>query len=48
MRFGVKQPLWVRMGRPWLLDIRLAGRMVGGLPTDTANLLLTRNGAKSA
>jgi hypothetical protein len=48
MRFGVKQSLWVRMGRPWLLDIRLAGHMVGGLPTETANLLLTRTGAEAA
>jgi hypothetical protein len=48
LRFGVSKKLWVRMGRPWLLDIQLAGRMVGGLPTQTANLLLTRTGAEAA
>jgi cytoskeletal protein RodZ len=48
VRFGVKQNLWVRMGRPWLMDIRLAGRMVGGLPNQSANLLLTRDGAEAA
>jgi cytoskeletal protein RodZ len=48
LRFGVKQRLWVRMGRPWLLDIRLAGRLVGGLPNASANILLTRAGAQAA
>jgi cytoskeletal protein RodZ len=48
LRFGVKQKLWVRMGRPSLLDVRLAGRIVGGLPGAPANLLLTRDGAEAA
>jgi hypothetical protein len=48
LRFGVEQKLWVRMGRPWLLDVRVAGRTVGGLPAEPANLLLTRTGAEAA
>jgi helix-turn-helix protein/uncharacterized protein DUF4115 len=49
LRFGVTQNLWVRMGRPSLLDVRLAGHIVGGLPGRPANLLLTRDrGAEAA
>jgi hypothetical protein len=48
LRFGLKDHLWVRMGRPWLLDVRLGGRTVGGLPTQPANLVLTRDGAEAA
>jgi cytoskeletal protein RodZ len=48
LRFGLKDHLWVRMGRPWLLDIRLGGRMVGGLPTQPTNLVLTPDGAEAA
>jgi hypothetical protein len=49
LRFGVTQNLWVRMGRPSQLDVRLAGRIVGGLPGRPANLLLTRDrGAEAA
>jgi hypothetical protein len=49
LRFGVAQNLWVRMGRPSMLDVRLAGRIVGGLPGKPANLLLTRDrGAEAA
>jgi hypothetical protein len=49
LRFGVTQNLWVRMGRPSLLDVRLAGRIVGGLPGQPANLLLTPDrGAEAA
>jgi hypothetical protein len=45
LRFGVARKLWVRMGRPWLLDVRLDGRVVEGLPSRTGNLVLTRAGA---
>jgi hypothetical protein len=48
LRFGVKQALWVRMGRPSQLDVRLAGHIVGGLPGVPANLLLTPKGAETA
>jgi hypothetical protein len=42
LRFGVSKKLWVRMGRPSLLDVRLDGRAVGRLPKQPANLVLTR------
>jgi hypothetical protein len=49
LRFGVTQNLWVRMGRPSQLDVRLAGHLVNGLPGKPANLLLTRDrGAEAA
>jgi cytoskeletal protein RodZ len=45
LRFGLAHKLWVRMGRPSLLDIRLGSRTIGGLPTAPSNLVLTRDGA---
>lgn len=48
LRYPVKQTLWVRMGRPWLLDVNVAGRTVGSLPTWPESLLLTRAGAQAA
>ena len=47
-RFQVQSKLWVRMGRPDALDIRVAGRAVKGLPASPANVVLTRAGALSA
>jgi Helix-turn-helix domain/RodZ C-terminal domain len=43
-RFRVESRLWVRMGRPSVLDIHVAGRLVGGLPASPSNLVLTVNG----
>jgi cytoskeleton protein RodZ len=43
-RFQVSGRLWVRMGRPDVLDIRIAGRVVNGLPGTPSNLVLTRSG----
>jgi cytoskeleton protein RodZ len=48
MRFELRPRLWVRMGRPSALDITLAGKSVGALPSSPSNLLLTRAGARSA
>lgn len=47
-RFQVRSKLWVRMGRPDALDIRVAGHAVKGLPASPANVVLTRAGALSA
>lgn len=47
-RFRLQPRLWVRMGRPSALDITLAGKAVGGLPSSPSNLLLTRAGARPA
>ena len=43
-RFRLSGRLWVRMGRPDALDIRIAGRVVNGLPGTPSNVVLTRNG----
>jgi len=43
-RFRVSGRLWVRIGRPDVLDIRVAGRVVNGLPGTPSNLVLTRSG----
>ena len=47
-RFALAHAVWVRMGRPSVLDIRVAGHPVGGLPASPANLLLSRGGAQAA
>jgi len=43
-RFQVSGRLWVRMGRPDVVDIHVAGRVVNGLPGTPANIVLTRKG----
>jgi transcriptional regulator with XRE-family HTH domain len=48
LHFGLGHDLWVRMGRPDTLDITVGGKLVPGLPTTPANVLLTRSGAKTA
>jgi cytoskeleton protein RodZ len=44
-RFPIASRLWVRMGRPDALDIKVAGKLVGGLPASPSNVVLTRAGA---
>ncbi len=41
-------PLWIRIGDPPSLDIRLGGKLLTGLPTQTGNVLLTRRGLEPA
>jgi cytoskeletal protein RodZ len=41
-------PVWMRIGDPPNLDIRLGGKLVHGLPTQVGNVLLTRSGLKPA
>jgi cytoskeleton protein RodZ len=48
LRFGLGHKLWMRMGRPSLLDVRVGGHAVGGFPALPANVLLTRDGAEAA
>jgi transcriptional regulator with XRE-family HTH domain len=43
-----QRSVWIRMGAPWNLDVRLNGKQVRTLPTVTANLLVTGAGAKLA
>lgn len=46
--YRVGPSLWVRMGRPGLLDITLGGHKVNGLPATPGNILLTRSGPQAA
>lgn len=48
LQFGLGHNLWVRMGRPWAVDITLGRQRVTGLPVRPANVLLTRSGPKAA
>jgi len=41
-------PVWMRLGDPPSLDIRLGGKLVRGLPSQPGNVLLTRRGLKTA
>jgi hypothetical protein len=41
-------PVWIDMGDPPSLDVRLGGKLVTGLPTQAGNVLLTRKGLKPA
>ena len=41
-------PVWIRMGDPPNLDVRLGGRLMQGLPTQVGNVLLTRSGIRPA
>jgi cytoskeleton protein RodZ len=48
-RFGLKQPLWIRLGAPWNLDASIGNRVVtASLPASTGNVLVTRAGVRSA
>jgi cytoskeleton protein RodZ len=41
-------PVWIRVGDPPSLDVRLGGKLVHGLPTQAGNVLLTRQGIQPA
>jgi cytoskeleton protein RodZ len=41
-------PVWIRIGNPPGLDIRLGGKLLTGLPTQPGNVLLTRRGLQPA
>jgi cytoskeletal protein RodZ len=41
-------PVWIRMGDPPNLDLRLGGKLVHGLPGQVGNVLLTRHGIQPA
>jgi hypothetical protein len=46
LSYSLKRNVWVRVGRPRVVTIRVGAHVVRGLPGDPANLLLTRSGAK--
>src|SRR4051812_40783218 len=41
-------PVWIRIGDPPSIDVRLGGKLVRGLPTQVGNVLLTRRGIRPA
>lgn len=41
-------PVWIDIGDPPSLDVRLGGKLVSGLPSQAGNVLLTRSGLKPA
>jgi len=41
-------PVWIRIGDPTSIDVRLGGKLVHGLPTQVGNVLLTRRGIRPA
>ncbi len=47
LKYGLAKAIWVRMGRPLALDVRIGKTPVGNLPSGPSNVLLTRNGARS-
>jgi transcriptional regulator with XRE-family HTH domain len=48
LSYGLQQNVWLRIGRPHALAIRIGKNLVRGLPGNTpANLLLTRNGPRA-
>jgi hypothetical protein len=44
LKYGLRTPVWVRMGRPRALDIRIGATAVRNLPADPADLLLRSSG----
>ena len=48
LHYRVRHDLWLRMGRPLLVDVTVAGHKVQGLPAAPGNVLLTRDGPKAA
>jgi len=43
-----KGPVWIRIGDPSNIEVRLGGKLVHGLPTQVGNVLLTRRGIRQA
>jgi cytoskeleton protein RodZ len=46
LRYGLAHAIWMRMGRPLALDIRIGNELVTGLPRAASNVLLTKTGAQ--
>lgn len=36
--------IWLRVGAPWALDVRVGGKLVGGLPAKVGNVYLSASG----
>jgi len=47
LHFGLAKNLWVRLGRPQVVEITLGRTRVNGLPASPANVLLTPSGPQA-
>jgi transcriptional regulator with XRE-family HTH domain len=47
LTYGLHTNVWLRIGRPQALTIRIGPHLVGGLPGTPANLLLTPDGPRA-
>jgi transcriptional regulator with XRE-family HTH domain len=47
LSYGLHRNVWLRIGRPQSLAIRIGAHIVRGLPGTPANLLLTRDGPRA-
>jgi cytoskeletal protein RodZ len=47
LSYGLHTNVWLRIGRPQALAIRIGPHLIGGLPGTPANLLLTRDGPRA-
>jgi cytoskeletal protein RodZ len=48
LRYTLGHRIWVRMGRPGNVDIKVGHDLVSGLPAQPGNVLLTRSGPQPA
>jgi cytoskeletal protein RodZ len=48
LRYALTHRIWVRMGRPGNVDIKLGANLVQGLPAQPGNVLLTSSGPQAA
>lgn len=46
LEYGLGHAIWMRMGRPLALDIKIGKSLVEGLPAAPTNVVLTRDGAR--
>ena len=47
-RFGLRRPLWVRLGAPQYVDATIRGRPLANWPQDVANIVITGKGIQTA
>jgi Helix-turn-helix domain/Domain of unknown function (DUF4115) len=49
VRFGLRKPLWIRLGAPGNLDAAIGGRKLGpSFPTSTADVVVTATGLRAS
>jgi transcriptional regulator with XRE-family HTH domain len=49
VRFGLRRPLWIRLGAPWNVDVVIGRRSVdASLPAAPGNVLVAASGVRSA